>query len=85
MKRTLVAGIVALCIAGQASAAVIFADTTGQDNFTTANFYGINFLSGSGTEYIQSATYNLLGHPGAFFDSMAMPAMGIRPSQFWAR
>lgn len=66
---TLVTALVlVLGIVGQVNAWEIFADTTGEDNISTPDFYGIDFLSGSGGDFIQSITYNISATPGAYFD-----------------
>ena len=56
------------CVTSMADAWEIFADTNGQNNATTAEFYGIEFLSGSVEQFIQSVTYDLSVDAGAFFD-----------------
>ncbi len=56
------------CVTSMADTWEIFADTMGQDNATTAEFYGIEFLSGSGEQFIQSVTYDLSVDAGGFFD-----------------
>jgi PEP-CTERM motif len=62
----IVAVVLCAALAGRADAAVITADTTGADNFTTADFYGVSFDSGAG--FIQSVTYDLTVDSDAFFD-----------------
>ena len=46
--------------------AVIVADATGVDNYSTTDFWGISF--GSGTGFIQSLSIDVSGVAGAFFD-----------------
>ena len=53
-------------LAARSEAAVIVADTTGADTFTSADFYGIDFASGAGA--IQSVLYDLSVDGDAFFD-----------------
>lgn len=47
-------------------AAVILADTTGPDNLGTTDFYGVNFLAGTG--FIHSVVFDISIDPDAFFD-----------------
>jgi hypothetical protein len=70
MHTTMLVAALALVLGlmGQAHAFQIYADTTGPDNFDTAEFYGIQFLSGSAGEYIKSITYDVSVDTDAFFD-----------------
>jgi len=70
MRTTTLVAVLALTLGmvGQADAWDIFADTTGPDNFDTPEFYGIEFLSGSLGQFIQSVTYDVSVDSDAFFD-----------------
>ncbi len=61
------AGILALAlIASPAGAALITADTLGNDNATTNDYYGVQFVSGEGS--VRSVTFDVSGTAGAMFD-----------------
>ena len=70
MRGTTLVAVLALMLGmvGQANAWEIFADTTGPDSYTTPEFYGIQFLSGSPEQFVQSVTYDISVVGGAFFD-----------------
>jgi hypothetical protein len=56
----------AFLLNAQVYASAILADTTGLDNADTTDFYGVNFLAGTG--FIHSVTFDISADPDAFFD-----------------
>lgn len=50
----------------EAQSAIIQADATGANNYTTTDFWGVGFASGSG--FIQSVTFDLSADADAYFD-----------------
>ncbi len=67
-------------------ATVITADTTGSDNVSTPDFYGVQFLSGPVSSFIQSVTWDISSDTNAFFDfdgagsfgNATLPVVGAR-------
>ena len=67
--KTLIALIALTALTVSANAAwLVCADTTGKDSYNTAEYYGVEYVSGIGGDFIKSISYDLAGTAGAFFD-----------------
>ena len=56
------------CLMQTAAAAIIVADTTGPDSYSTADYYGVAFQAGGVNRFIQSVTFELSADGDAYFD-----------------
>lgn len=66
MTRSTICLLAVVACAAPAGAALITADTTGSDNATGPDYYGLRYVSGEGA--VESITIDLSGTLGAMFD-----------------